>query len=571
VHRAGLLRAAGITVVASLLAGCSAATPPDGDVSRTPSSGVTIVPERGGGTVRVGLGRDPVSLDPRHVADDEGEFVVRALFDGLVDLAPDGSIIGASALSWSVEDDGLTYRFLLRDDRFHDGSPVSADDHAAALLGVVDPERAPFFREDLLQAVRGVTVPPPVAPAADEGTDDGARAGFGTPDDVLAAGGIEVVGPRELVLRLARPDPLLLHRLVDPVLVPLPRLALLDPDRFALEPIGNGPFRMLGPREPGTFIRLVADPGHQRAPRVDGLVLQVYATDRERSQRWDDLLAGRLQITAIPAARRADARERFGLPGAGGWGSGLHEAPLAAVYAYGFAIDVPPFDDVLLRQAISAAIDRAGIAAELDEAGVQAADAILPPTLGGVAADCPHCRHDPDLATRLITEWRASRPAETIEPVLTVNYPRGGGHVVVAERVAADIERTLGLDVRLQSRDLGGLVRAIEAGDAPFFRYGLRSALGGEAAAIGLLDPAFRPGASGNWVRWSDPMTALGLDELAMNRDPELAREIEQVLLDSATVVPLLWTRPDIVAHPDVAGFRLDPTGRWWPELVRLR
>jgi len=576
VRRDSVPSAVAVTLVLGLLAlgplaACTASVTSDGGVATPPAEGAPVIPGRGAATVRVGLGRDPMSIDPRHLSDDEGELVVRALFDGLVDLAPDGSVVGASATSWSIEDDGLTYRFLLRDDRFHDGSPVTASEHAAALLGVLDPGRAPYFREDLLQSLRGATLPEPVATARGAAVQSPTRIRAGTPEDVLAAGGIEVIGPRELVLRLDRPDPLLLHRLTDPVLVPLPRVATLSPERFAREPIGNGPFRMLGPREPGSFIRLVADPEHHRPPRIEGLVLQVYATDVDRSQRWEDLLAGRLQITAIPAGRREEARERFGLPSEGGWGSGLHERPLAAVYAYGFATDVAPFDDVRFRRAVSAAIDREALVADLAEAGVEPADAILPPELGGGKPECAHCRHDPELAIGLITEWRSSRPAALPEPVVTLNYPRGGGHVVIAERVASDLEQTLGLEVRLQSRDLGGLVRAIGAGEAPFFRYGIRSVLGGDAAISGLLDPAFRPGAEGNWVRWRDPGTQSLLDELAASLDPELARSVERNVLDAAAVVPLLWTRPDVVAHPDVAGFRLDPTGRWWPEHLRLR
>ena len=508
-------------------------------------------PGRGSATIRVGLGRDPASIDPRHLADDEGELVVRAVFDGLVDIQPDGSVAAAAATSWAIEDDGLTYRFLLRDDRFHDGTPVTAMDHAAALLRALDPDRAPFFRQDLLAALLGAD------------TVDA--------QDALAMGGIEVVGPRELVLRLARPDPLLLHRLADPVLVPLPSLAETDPAAFALEPIGNGPFRMLGPREPGAFIRLTANAAHPRPPAIDGIVLQVYATDGDRQQRWADLLAGRLQITAIPPEQRDEARERFGVAFDGRRGHGLYEEPGASVYAYGFAIDVAPFDDPVLRRAVSAAIDREAMALQLEAAGVEPAVAILAPALGGAAIECAHCRYDPDLAAQSIADWRASLPAGAEEPPVTLTYPRGDGHVAIAERIAADVERVLALDVRLLSRDLGALVRVVTAGEAPLFRYGMRASLGGDAATLSLLDPAFRPGAMENWVRWSDPASVELLAALRAGGDPQFARTLEAAVLDAAAVIPLLWFRPDLVVHPDVIGFHMDVTGRWWPELLVLR
>jgi oligopeptide transport system substrate-binding protein len=528
--------------------------------------------------VRVGIGRDPASIDPRHLADDEGELIVRALFDGLVDVAPDGSIVPASAERWDIEDDGLTYRFHLGAGRFHDGTIVTAQHHADALLGVFDPDRAPRSRDDLLRGLRGaVRAPGPEPDASASEPPDGPeaerdpRSVRGLPADVLDAGGIEVIGPTELVLRLERPDALLLHQLTDPALVPLPRIAVLDPARFAMEPIGNGPFRMLGPREPGAFIRLAAHTEHPRPPRIDGLVLQVYAADPDRAQRWEDLLAGRLQVAAIPPRRRAEAEERFGRPPAPRWGSGLHDSAGASVYAYAFALDVAPFDDVRLRRAISAAIDRERLAAQLSDAGVEPAHAILPLDLGGEPAACGHCVQDLFLARQLFDDWADEQPEEARPTTITLTYPRGAGHATIAERIASDLESSLDVSVRLQSRDLAGIVRGVTSGDAPLFRYGIRASMGGDAAGASMLDPAFRPGALENWVRWDAPGTVALLDALAATRDPALARTLEARLLSEAAVIPLLWTRHDLVAHPDLVGFRLDATGRWWPESVRLR
>jgi oligopeptide transport system substrate-binding protein len=534
-----------------------------------------VSPERSAVTVRAALGTDPVSIDPRHLQDAEGELVVRALFEGLVDVSPDGGIVPAGAEGWLIEDDGLTYRFRLGLTRFHDGEQVTAQHHADALLAVFDPDRAPRLRDDLLRALRGASSPAADTSASDSPTPDAAtreaNSTRGLPDDVLDAGGIEVIGPLELVLRLELPDPRLLDQLTDPALVPLPRAAHIDPEQFAREPIGNGPFRMAGPRERGAFIRLAANTDHHRPPRIDGLVLQVYAADPDRQQRWQDLLAGRLQLTAIPPDARDEARERFGQSMMAGWGSGLHETPAASLYAYAFAIDVAPFDDVRLRQAISASIDRVSLAAALTSAAVEPADAILPAVLGGSREDCAHCVHDPALARSLYTDWAADQPESDGVLRLVLTYPRGLGHTSIAERIAADVERTLGINVGLQSRDLAGFVRGVAAGETPLFRYGLRADFGGDGAASALLDPAFRPGAEENWVRWEAEGTAELLDRLGAARDPVLARELEGRLLAEAAVVPLLWSRHDLVVHPDVIGFRLDPTGRWWPELIRLR
>jgi len=521
-------------------------------------------PTRPATTLRVAVVVDPISIDPRHVMDAEGEAIVRALFDGLVDLEPGGRIVGAAATHWDVEDDGRTYRFHLAERRFHDGERVTAQHHADALLGVFDPGRAPTRRDDLLNALRGARM---------RSTDAGDRSDAtqrGRPDDVLEAGGIEVVGTDELVIRLVEADPLLLQQLADPVLVPLPRVATVDPEGFALAPVGNGPFRMVGPRDPGAFIRLAADRDHPRPPQIDGLVFQVYAGDHDGARRWADLMAGRLQVSAIPAGLRNDARDRFGQPLADGLGSGLHEGLMAAVYAYGFVLDVAPYDDVRLRRAIAASIDRDALADDLATAGVTAATALLPAALGGALPDCAHCRYDPELAQASFADWVADQPTDA-PPGIALSYPRGAGHATVAERIAADLESVLAVSVRLQSLDLEGLVRGVMSGEAPLFRYGLQADVGGPAAPMSMLDPAFRPGAPENWIRWEGAGTTALLDRLRATNDVALAREMEAALLESAAVIPLLWTRHDLAVAPEVVGFRLDVTGRWWPEHVRLR
>ena len=488
-------------------------------------------------TLRVALVNDPRSLDPREVLDAEGDLVVRALFDGLVDVMPDGTVGPASADSWSVEEQGLVHRFRLREDRFHDGTRVTAQHHADALAAALDPTRAPFGRDVLLASVVGV----------------------------------EVIDTRELLVRTVRPDPLLLHRLADPALAPLPAVATTDPEGFARQPVGNGPFRMLGPREPGEFIRLEAWREHPRPPRIDELVLQVVTADRDGARRWVDLEEGRLQIAPIPAALRDEARDRFGAPLDGRRGPGLHELPLVQTYGYAFATGTPPTDDVVLRRAISAAVDRDSLARELAETGVEVAASILPPVVGGRPPACAHCRHDVELAQQLVAEWRATLGEGVVEPVLSITYPRGEGHVTIAERVATDIEQVLGLDVRLQARDVGTLVRMVEEGRAPLFRLGLSAPVGGAGAGAGLLEASFASWSPENRVGWVDVATDEALAAWSVGSPAEVVRAIEQRLLEEAVVVPLLWARPDVVVTDDVGGFHMDPTGRWWPELVFLR
>jgi len=511
----------------------------------------------GGGTLRFALGADPVSIDPRSLVDPEGELVARALFEPPLDVDPEGRIVPAGAERFAWSEDGLSLTLELRRATFHDGSPVTAEHHARAFARVADDAVAPRFRSDLLDGVTAV----------------------------------EVVDARTLVVRLAEPRPGLLLALTDLAFAPVPDRAETDPEGFAARPIGNGPFAMAEPRSPGEFIRLARVADHHRRPVLDEVLFVVQADDPSGEERWRDLEAGLLQVSEVPAGRRSEAAARHGSSLDGLTGPGFLSTTLAAMQHYAFDVTLAPFDDVVLRRAISAAIDRERLATEVLAGTALAADRILPPALvpgvydGGVddgsvgedastvepAVDCGHCRHDPELARALLADWRSARGGDA--PLeLTLTYPRTPSNAAVAESIARDLEAVLGAQVRLQGRDLAGFVRAVEAGEAPLFRLGQSVASDGPRAIAELLVPRFRPDRPESWTGFDAPGLTRRLDALAA--DPtgglELAREVEAALLDAAVVVPLVWPRRDVVVADEVRGLVLTPGGRWWPELVRL-
>ena len=78
--------------------------------------------------LRVGMDA-PVVLDPALGNNDPETALNRAIYDYLIEVLPDSSIIGNLATSWEISEDGLTYTFTLAEGvTFHDGSPFSSAD-----------------------------------------------------------------------------------------------------------------------------------------------------------------------------------------------------------------------------------------------------------------------------------------------------------------------------------------------------------------------------------------------------------------------------------------------------------
>lgn len=540
-------RCLALVLGAGLLAACTGSQAPAPEPA-PPVAAPTEEPPAGGGTLRIGLANDPRSIDPRFVADEEGELVVGALFEPLVRVDVRGRVVPGAARAWQVSDDGATFTFTLREASFHDGSPVTAEDVKRTFDRIADGTASPpSFLGYLLEPIAGAD----------------AAAGGGGLD------GVEVVDDETLRIRLTEPQPRFLLTLADPSLVPTPARADEDPEGFGEEPVGNGPFSLVGPREPGGFLRLARVAGHHREPELDEVVLQIYPDDPAFDRQWADLRDGLLHVADVSPSRLSEAAARYGRSADGLTGPGLLDAPTSTVTLLGFDTTAPPYDDPVVRRAISQSIDRERLAEEVFGGTSRPTDRIVPDGVpGSQAGACDHCRYDPEGAVALLEDAEVELPE-----VLTFTHSRGATNTVVAERIAADVSAALGLEVEPVALDLAEYVPAVRRGEAPWFRLGWGS---NTPDAGAYLDPLFHSRNIGldNLTRYADEETDLLLDEARRAAsEPEATdayAEAERRILDAVAVAPLVTDVNARVVSPDVEGLVWSPSGRVDLAVVRL-
>lgn len=82
----------------------------------------------GDGKLSVMLGSNVVSLDSAQATDSASFEVIADCIDGLMQLDHEGKAIPAIAESFDVSEDGKTYTFHLRDAKWANGDPVTAED-----------------------------------------------------------------------------------------------------------------------------------------------------------------------------------------------------------------------------------------------------------------------------------------------------------------------------------------------------------------------------------------------------------------------------------------------------------
>jgi oligopeptide transport system substrate-binding protein len=199
---------------------------------------------------------EPESLDPHKVMTNTQENITRNLFEGLVVLDPKGDVAPGVAESWSVSEDGLTYRFKLRPNaRWSNGDPVTAGDFVFSLRRVEDPKTLSREAEDLY--------PIKNAEEVNTGKLDVTALGVAAPDE------------RTVEITLKAPTPYFLQVLVMEQAMPVHEKTVrlgedwVKPGKM----VSNGAY-VLDDWKPYSHIRLVKNPNYWNAGQVaiDGVV-----------------------------------------------------------------------------------------------------------------------------------------------------------------------------------------------------------------------------------------------------------------------------------------------------------
>ena len=330
------------TMVATLLAisGCSALS----GGGEAPSQELTVA------FSQEIIGLDPYGTTNAHQA---LHMVDRQVFDTLVvrDEAT-GEYVPSLAEEWS-QPDPLTWEFSLRDAKFHDGTPVTADDVVADLEKLTS-TTTPLSR---------LWTQLDYATALDDST-------------------LQIVTKTPLGTMLANLA----------LLYVAPAAAIDSPD-FANHPIGSGPFQMES-YTPGTGVTLTAYPDYWNgAPKLQKLS---FIDIPDESARLTALRNGEVDIVWVVSPDQVG--EVASDPGIR-----VENVDAYAYYFLWFNSAQAPFDDVRVRQAMWHAVDVESVISDLygDAAGPMRSP--LPSAVFGSSKETPY-EYDPELAKKLLAE-----------------------------------------------------------------------------------------------------------------------------------------------------------------------
>lgn len=477
--------------------------------------------------LRRGNGPDVETLDPQQVRSVAAGNVVRDLYEGLLSEAPDGTLIPGVAERWDVSEDGLVYRFHLRDNaRWSNGDAVTAADFVAGLRRSVDPATASPSAQLLT----------PIAQAA-------AVIGGRQPPSAL---GVQALDAQTLQIELQAPTPYLLALLVNPAAYPLHGAAAGRTQPAVV----NGAYQLQA-WVLQSHVELRRNPYYwnhaaTRIDRVQHIVTEDLGSEFQRFR------AGELDISEqVPAAQIAAMAPALRAQ--------LRVADYLGIYYYGFNLSRPPFDKPELRRALSLAVDRDVIVRKVLASGERPAYAWLPSGIAGAgSAPLPawaQWSREQRLAEarRLYARagYSAARPLRTEILYNTHDY-----HQKIAVVIAAMWKQFLGVETRLRNEETKVFLQSRrERRRTQIFRGSWVSDYDDASSFLDLLGGANPRNDTGYLSARYDGLLATAARSAGDARAQAL-QQAQQQMLEDAPVIPIYFYVTKHLVSPRVRGWQ---------------
>jgi oligopeptide transport system substrate-binding protein len=469
------------------------------------------------------LGGEVKTLDPAFIGDAADVQLLLQLYAGLTRLDEEGEPYPSLAESWTVSEDGRTYRFVLRDGlTFSDGTPLTAEDVRRSWLRILDPATG-SSSPDVLSLIQG-------APQ---------RLAGGSEDEVAI-----VADGRTLQVTLRHPAAYFTAVTATPTAFVVPPEADASAGWQAVGSfVGSGPY--VASRMEGDTLVLEANQRYVAGPPPIAVIEWLTDLDGDVPTAFANEVVDVGGIGSFDASWIAYDRDL---------GPALHAAAALGVQYFGFDSTRPPFDDARVRRAFALALDRPRLVELSDGSASMPASSVVPPALWPEGLEDDQ-EHDPDEAARLLDEAGYAERAEL--GVITVN----GAGLDVAPAVATWRE-VLGVSIVVEGMEFRDYLAVLESDPPQVFTINWIADYPSPHALYSLL---LLPDAASNYGDWTDE-TFVELLEAASGADGEAEqaaayRDVDARVDAQAPVIPWSYATSWWLVRPGLRGLGNLTTG----------
>lgn len=374
-------------------------------------------------TLVIANGTERVSLNPLKITNRAGERLYTALFEGLVTLDPfTGDAVSALAESWEFSGDFRRITFTLRDAKWSDGKPITAQTVADSWLYALKQNPRGAYTHLMTELIEGAFL------YSQDPTDPATVA-------------VRAVDARTLSVDFTRPRADALKFMAHSAFAVLPMHIIAergDDWETNGELVSNGPYTFTMKDNAGA-ITVSANKNYWNKTNVllKRITFLPRGADDDTYRRYCNG-----EIDWITDISPKDAA-RFSMD------SSLVRSPALVSHYYSLNMNNEVLADPLIRRALSLAIDREALVRDVLRGNAEVAYNLVPPMNGWLSADST--KFDVEQANKLLTD--SGYEGGQKFPTLTIVYNDDGTHKAVAEFVASELRRNLKIPVVTQAEE----------------------------------------------------------------------------------------------------------------------
>jgi len=520
-----------MALVTFAFAGCAgnaAAEEQTGEATTTEEAVVTEVEQ----TLVWNLGSDPKTIDPGLNGATDGGHITNNMFEGLM-REIDGKYEPGMAESYTVSEDGLTYTFVIREDAmWSDGQALTANDFEYAWSRVVNPETASEYAWIF---------------------------------DAANVDSWTAVDEKTFEVKLSSPTPYFVGLTAFYTFFPVREdmVAASEEGSWASNPetaVSNGPFKLTSFK---TGDRLILEPNEfywkkdeVKLTKIEVLMIVDQATALTGFESGQIQVLDDMPSAEIPRLLAEDPSFMI--------------LPKDATYYYSFNLSVKPLDDVMVRKALSLAIDRQAIVETVTKAGQVPAHSLIPSghlDANGDVFNQVSGNYDiepmakVEEARALLAE--AGYPNGEGFPTFEIMYNTSEGHKNIAEAIQEMWKQNLGINVTLANQEWAVFQDTRRQGNYEICISGWVGDYSDPTTYLGM----FVTGNSNNYPGWSNEAydALLETSKSAKGQERfEMLYEADKLLSERYVVMPVYYyTDPQMIGET-VAGWEKTTRGTFY-------